>query len=121
MRYREIMAEGFEGPFPDDDVIFDKHGQEYTVRHSLGVNGEHVFHVWDGDIQAAYIRLSHTGDYVVDLDVGGRWNPEYRRRGIATAMYDYIEHRLGYGLKPSPTWQTEDDKAFWASRYEGKS
>jgi hypothetical protein len=119
MRYQEIVEATAGGePFADQGLILDKHGQEYTVDHSRGVNNEHVFTVMDGDVRAAYVRLSHTGEYVVDLDVGGRWNPEYRRRGIATAMYDYIERGLGYRLQPSPTWRTDDGKAFWASRGE---
>ena len=38
----------------------------------------------------------------------------YRRRGVATKMYDYIQE-LGYVIKPSDT-QSNDAKEFWKSR-----
>lgn len=91
--------------------IHDKHGQTYDVRHSRGVNNEHVFTVHHGDDEVGRARLSHTGEHVVDLGVRER----YRRRGVASALYDHIESRVGK-LKPSPVYQTQAGHDFWKSR-----
>ena len=93
-------------------MIQDKTGHPYTVKHSTGVNDEHIFDAYDGNKKVFHARMSWQGTHVVDLET----DPAYQRRGIAKAMYDYIERLLGYKLKPSPVYQTPDGKAFWASR-----
>lgn len=45
-----------------------------------------------------------------------RVDPEYKRQGIATALYKTIEKHLGRPLRPSPTDQSDEAKAFWAKR-----
>lgn len=40
----------------------------------------------------------------------------YRRKGVATYMYNYIEKDLGIKLKPSKLL-LEDGKLFWKNRY----
>lgn len=57
------------------------------------------------------IRKSANGFYGTGLEVA----PEYRRRGIATRMYDYAEGVLGRKLTPE-FQQTEDGIEFWKSR-----
>jgi GNAT superfamily N-acetyltransferase len=57
-------------------------------------------------------RLSQDGKFIVDVSV----LPEHQKRGIATALYRYIEKQLGYSLSPSPLYQTDAGKALWASR-----
>jgi GNAT superfamily N-acetyltransferase len=89
---------------------------KYKIEKSFGVNDEPIYKVMDGDKAIAEARLSHTGEYVVDLGV----KKDYRRQGIATDLYNHIENDLGRKLKPSPVHQTEEGKAFWASRNKPK-
>lgn len=42
-------------------------------------------------------------------------NTEYRRKGVSTFLYDYIEKDLGRKLKPSEDL-IEDGQAFWKNR-----
>jgi hypothetical protein len=42
-------------------------------------------------------------------------NEEYRRKGVSSFLYDYIENDVGYKLKPSLDL-LEDGEAFWKSR-----
>ncbi len=69
----------------------------------------------------AYFNNEFIGDLFVVHEPDG-WvaygvnvYPEHRRRGVATAMYDYAEELLGVKLRQS-TSQTDDGKAFWAHR-----
>ena len=119
MRVHEILREAAQ--FPDEGVIQDRHGRPYTVRHTPGDIGEHEFRVFDGDRQIGYARLASTGDHVNDVRIGDHTGDptEHRRRGIASALYGYIEQHLGHPLVPSPTWRTPDGKAFWRSRLPG--
>ena len=45
-----------------------------------------------------------------------RIDPKYKRQGIATALYRAIERHTGKPLRPSPTDQSDEAKAFWAAR-----
>jgi ribosomal protein S18 acetylase RimI-like enzyme len=45
-----------------------------------------------------------------------RIDPKYKRQGIATALYKAIEKHIGKTLRPSPTDQSDEAKAFWAAR-----
>jgi GNAT superfamily N-acetyltransferase len=45
-----------------------------------------------------------------------RVEPAYKRQGIATALYEAIEEHTGRPLRPSPTDQSDEAKAFWAAR-----
>ena len=45
-----------------------------------------------------------------------RIDPAYKRQGIATALYRTIEKQTGRPLRPSPTDQSDEAKAFWAAR-----
>jgi GNAT superfamily N-acetyltransferase len=45
-----------------------------------------------------------------------RIDPAYKRQGIATALYKTIEKHIGKPLRPSPTDQSDEAKAFWAAR-----
>jgi len=42
-------------------------------------------------------------------------DPEYRRRGLASVMYDYAQEISGLQVKPSPSL-TDDGQSFWSSR-----
>jgi GNAT superfamily N-acetyltransferase len=87
-------------------------GRGLDVTHSLGVNSEHIYTVSKDGQYVGEARLSHTGNYVVDLGV----KPEFRNQGIASALYNHIESHLGHKLVPSPVYQTEAGKAFWRGR-----
>lgn len=56
----------------------------------------------------------HNGS-VIDVKV----NDDYRRLGIASAIYDYIE-KLGYDVESSGDL-TSDGKAFWDNRRKGNA
>lgn len=43
-------------------------------------------------------------------------NKDYRRQGIATAMYDLMGEYLGMPVEPASSAQTATAKAFWAAR-----
>jgi ribosomal protein S18 acetylase RimI-like enzyme len=85
---------------------------KFKIEKTKGVNDEPIYTVKDGDKYVGEARLSHTGEYVVDLGI----QPEYRRKGIASELYDHIEKDLGTKLKPSPVYQTDAGKAFWEAR-----
>jgi hypothetical protein len=40
---------------------------------------------------------------------------DLRRRGIATALYDYIEREVGHKLRPSRV-RYDDGRKFWKAR-----
>ena len=70
------------------------------------------------EIGTAYLaeKWSDTGvhlgrqDYISIVRIA----PEYKRQGIATALYKAIEKHIGKVLRPSPTDQSDEAKAFWA-------
>lgn len=72
------------------------------------------------EIGTAYLaeKWSDTGvhlgrqDYISIVRIA----PEYKRQGIATALYKAIEKHIGKALRPSPTDQSDEAKAFWAAR-----
>lgn len=45
---------------------------------------------------------------------------EHQRKGIASALYNYIEENLGHKLKPNSAL-TPEGEALWASRNRNKS
>ena len=45
-----------------------------------------------------------------------RIQPEYRRIGLATKLYEYIEDIIGEELKPSPIKQSPEIKRYWSKR-----
>ena len=45
-----------------------------------------------------------------------RIDHKYRRLGLATKMYEYIEELIGEKLKPSPIKQSQEIKGFWKNR-----
>lgn len=45
-----------------------------------------------------------------------RIDHNYRRLGLATKMYEYIEELIGEKLKPSPIKQSQEIKGFWKKR-----
>ena len=45
-----------------------------------------------------------------------RVDHQFKRQGVATALYRAIEKHIGTPLRPSPTDQSDEAKAFWAKR-----
>jgi len=63
-------------------------------------------------IGSANIRRHPNGQYFgTSLHV----DPEHRRRGIATKMYDYVEQQLHTKLKPAFI-DSDEGEAFWKAR-----
>ncbi len=70
--------------------------------------------------------VSKAGREIARADVAGegsrnfinnvRVDPEFRRQGVATFLYDQIERERGKRLTPSPRYVTPDGKAFLKSR-----
>ena len=92
------------------------HHAPYIVRHNVS-DGRDVFTVFQQSHLIASAMLSSDHKHVSDLHV----NKEHRRKGIASALYRYIEKSLNIVLHPSPRHQTEDGKAFWAGRNNRKN
>lgn len=109
MRYRDLMEA--EQPY----TVRLKDGREITVNHLENFeDGLHCFEVFatlDGEM---------VGDGKYDVDRGEFRGIEversFRRLGIASAIYDYVE-QLGYDVKPSPYLQP-DGVALWTARYK---
>lgn len=91
--------------------IKDIHG-DIHVRHHKDNDGRHNYNVYHQGRKIASAKLSGQGHYVSDIKV----QKEYRRKGISSKLYDFIENHSGKKLTPSPMYQTSDGKSFWKSR-----
>jgi hypothetical protein len=60
----------------------------------------------------AYAEIFENANYVDDVQI---YEEKYRRKGLATYLYDYIEHDLRRKLVPSPIQLTDGEK-FWKNR-----
>lgn len=89
----------------------DIHGDVY-VRYAQDPYGRHIYSAYHQGRKIASAKLSGQDHYVSDVNV----EPEYRRRGVSSKLYDFIEKHSGKRLKPSPMHQTPDGKAFWKGR-----
>jgi GNAT superfamily N-acetyltransferase len=106
--YEEWHGDDYQNFYTElPDIKSD--GAPYVVRQI----DEENFKVFKNAHEIAHARLSYNGKYVIDLYV----QKEYRRKGIASALYKYIENVLGYKLEPSPIHQTDDGEMFWKSRH----
>lgn len=65
-----------------------------------------------GDRQVASLNLNDDLEHVTSVYV----EPEFRRQGIASALYDRAESDIGRKLPRSPTHLTEDGVAFRNAR-----
>jgi len=79
-------------------------GQSFTIENS---SGEEI----------ARATLSKDGNYLENIRV----DEAYRRRGLATELYDYIEARKGIELSPSKIKQSVPAKKLWEKRNLKKS
>lgn len=60
----------------------------------------------------AYAEIFENANYVDDVQI---YDEKYRRKGLATYLYDYIERDLRKKLVPSPI-QLLDGEKFWEKR-----
>jgi len=92
-------------------TITDREGETYRVSRSRTWKRQLVFTVRHEGKPIARAMLAYSQAWVLDIEV----DEGYRRRRIATALYDYIESVIGHPLKPSPALQP-DGRAFWDFR-----
>lgn len=109
--------------------ITDKHGTSYLVTHSVrgNENGEikHQFKIhepgteikeaWNGQNTIGHADVSFGKNRIMSVGVEN----DYQRKGLASALYDHIENKIGTTLRPNEA-QTEDGQALWASRASRK-
>jgi len=53
----------------------------------------------------------HNNQYIGSVEI----EPDHRRKGLATALYNYAEKLTGEKIIPDPN-NSKDAKAFWQSR-----
>lgn len=69
----------------------------------------------DGEIGSASLNCydsNFDGCYLDNI----RIDPKYRRIGLATKLYEYIEDLTGKKIKPSPIKQSQEIKKYWEKR-----
>lgn len=99
-------------------------GRDFTNIFESGQNDLTISHFDDSDdgLNCISVHATLDGKFVgegkFDIDGGFFRNieilPEYRRMGVASAIYDYVES-LGHSIQPSPLL-TADGAAFWKKR-----
>jgi len=120
--FKEFIRESKWGP---ENVLTDKEGNKYTIQRQdyKDNNGKDriAYEVrLQGKPQGTWTVAGVTMSAVkpkqaMSVHVHG----EYQRKGIATALYDYIEKDLGIEMEPN--WAlTDDGEAFWNSRKKNK-
>lgn len=93
----------------DSRSVKTKAGDVVITDHGVG---NYTAKIGDKEIGRADLATLHSRDFLSNIRV----NDDYRRKGVATAMYDFIEDRLGYKLKRSPHHLTPDGMAFRDAR-----
>src|SRR5688572_12137711 len=91
--------------------IVDRFGTSYVVQTKL-VGGMIIYTAHTGDAVVARAVLNPRRGAVTDVLV---YREASRRRGIASAIYDLIEHDMRRPRKPSRI-RSAAGKAFWAKR-----
>lgn len=88
-------------------IRIEKFDNGVFIRYEVIYNGEEIA-----------IFILHKGkDYIEDSEI---FSNEFKRRGLASYVYDYIEKDLKIRLKPSKS-QTLDGKLFWEHRASKKA
>jgi GNAT superfamily N-acetyltransferase len=76
---------------------------------------------YDGSIEVGhYIFVLHLSPKKKLIVEDSFTHPVYRRRGVATKAYDYIENLTGMKITPVPDEQTEEASLFWKKRQSMK-
>lgn len=84
-----------------------------TVTFQAHGVGTYTVHGPDGtEIGRLDVAEDGRGDHVSNVRIDKAW----RQQGIASKLYDYVERDRGRPLKPSPTHQSPEAQALWASR-----
>lgn len=131
--YVRAVCEGMQGLPPEDLTIVHGPGLEYSgadfvvVASSGEAAGPRTLQYGravlnQGELPSDVDPSGVAGYLLLQLRPGGKGHvlavdvrPELRRRGIASAMYEYAERELGVVIAPSAA-QTRDGKAFWRAR-----
>jgi ribosomal protein S18 acetylase RimI-like enzyme len=81
-------------------------------------NNKNRFYIETDD--GGEVGYADLNDYDKDFDGvyldNIRIDPRYRRYGLATAMYSYIERMTGNKIKPSPVKQSDAIKSLWSNK-----
>lgn len=93
---------------PTDNELLNKIRIEKSIDSRWNVIDYKVFL---NNVQIAWMQFDPVDNTVFDSEV----NSEFRRKGIATHVYDFIEKDLGIKVKPNKT-QLDAGKAFWKNR-----
>lgn len=93
---------------PTDEEFLKRIRIEKTIDPKWNVIDYKVFL---NNVQIAWMQFDPVDNTVFDSKV----NSEFRRKGIATHVYDFIEKDLGIKVKPNKT-QLDDGIAFWQNR-----
>lgn len=102
-----------------NDPVEIRH-KDYIIRH--------VPEAGDGD----YVVVAEHNGKQVGVVVFNEYDESYqsdysevskphRRKGVATAMYDYAEAHSGFPVVPASQAQTDDAIKFWHSRNKSKT
>jgi len=119
---REYLNENFKPMQIDSDIsdfILDWkqiniNGESFNFMRLNGVD-KNKFVIEtdvDGEIGSASLNCydkNFDGCYLDNI----RIDTKYRRIGLASKMYEYIEELIGEKLKPSPIKQSPEIKGFW--------
>lgn len=99
----KLSSKDIPHEFPD---MFDDAGDEKMLRVSVTDKGKEVawgkfgYHPGLGEYVAFTVEVS----------------PKYRRQGLGTKMYDYVEKKLHVTLHPFPGGHSNDANKFWGNR-----
>ena len=83
--------------------IYGDNTGSYTVRRTKDLS----------ELATAHVADDGRKNYLTSVSIN---DPKYKRLGIGTALYNAIEKQRGRELAPSPTYQTDEAKAFWLRR-----
>jgi len=109
-----VFKRGFEKTKPFGQyTLVAKHGAlPYIPGKKATVSDQFRIEAYDGKAMIAWVNFENVVDNLEALDLVVQ--PDYRRQGIATAMYDFAKE-LSNTIVPSSK-QTPDGKAFWKGK-----
>jgi hypothetical protein len=102
----------FEKEYYQDKKKIKIKGEEYEFGRLNFKGEENVFIIEKNGSEIGRATLSKNGNYLENI----RINEEYRRKGLASKMYNYIESQSNIKLEPSPIKQSEAAKKIWEKR-----
>ena len=93
-----------------DLTLLQKSTPKYRIEKGAYNEGGNLFYnaVLPDGAKIGEVILTKDGKAALGLYV----SPEYRRIGVATALYDFIEQDLGYPLAAAPERSTDEQKEF---------